>query len=699
MSLIEHPVTRRDLARSGAALSMAWTLARAFQPIASASAAPLAPQESERAILNRFPRMLQDFYTARVRQLERQRNRAFRAMQTREDAERYVASVRERIAESFGPLPEKTPLNPQVTGIVERDGYRIENVIFESRPGFLVTANLYVPTNRDGKMPGVVGSCGHSANGKAGGTYQAFAQGLARQGYVCLIFDPIGQGERMQSFDDQGKPRYGGGTREHLIAGNQQYLTGEFFGTWRAWDGIRALDYLLTREEIDPERVGITGNSGGGTMSTWLIGLERRWTMGAPSCFVTSFQRNLENELPADTEQCPPRALELGLEHEDFLAAMAPKPVIILAKERDYFDVRGSILAHRRLQRLYDLLGAKENIGLFYGPTEHGFSQENREAMYGWFNKVTGLSDSSAEPDLTMEEDETLQCAPGGQVGGELGSKSIFAFTREASQRLAEQRGELDAEATRAAVEAFMRLPEPRALPAYRIMRPISGRDYPTSHLGNYGVPTEPGVEAIVYRLYDRSHVSRPPADAKRAILYVSDKSADEELREEPLIRRLVNAEPDSAFYACDVRGIGESRPNTCGINSYFNPYGNDYFYAAHGIMLGRPVPTQRTLDVLKVLEWLKGIGHEEVHLVSRGWGAIPATFAAVLEDEGFVTRVTLKHALTSFADVAEDEDYDWPLSTFLPGVLAAFDLPDCYRALEAKGLRLIAPRGAKAEA
>src|SRR5690606_22172178 len=138
-----------------------------------------------------------------------------------------------------------------------------------------------------------------STEGKAGGTYQSFAQGLARQGYVCLIFDPISQGERLQYLGDEGKSTVGPGVSEHLKAGNQQLLVGEFLGTWRAWDGIRALDYLLTRDEVDPDRVGITGNSGGGTMTTWLCGLEPRWSMAAPSCFVTSFRRNLENELPA----------------------------------------------------------------------------------------------------------------------------------------------------------------------------------------------------------------------------------------------------------------------------------------------------------------------------------------------------------------------------------------------------------------
>ena len=122
-------------------------------------------------------------------------------------------------------------------------------------------------------------------------------------------------------------------------------------------------------------------------MTTWLCGVESRWTMAAPSCFVTTFRRNLENELPADTEQCPPRCLALGLDHADFLAALAPKPVVILAKEKDYFDVRGAEEAYSRLKRIYKLFGAEESVKLHVGPTGHGYTIENREAMYRWFNR------------------------------------------------------------------------------------------------------------------------------------------------------------------------------------------------------------------------------------------------------------------------------------------------------------------------
>lgn len=673
--------SRRELfAACGVALASADSGSR----VTGADAPPLAP-------LNRFPRMVQEWFVTQVRAAERVGNEARAALKTRADAERYVADVRKKIAACFGPFPAKTPLNPKVTGKVERDAYTIEKVIFESRPGFLVTANLYVPQGRTGPLPGVVGTCGHSVGGKTEGAYQSFAQGLARQGYVVLIFDPIGQGERLQYGRLKGKGGPGVGVGEHLLAGNQQFLVGEFLGSWRAWDGVRALDYLLTRPEVDPKHVGITGNSGGGTMTTWLCGVEQRWTMAAPSCFVTTFRRNMENELPADTEQCPPRVLSLGLDHSDFLAALAPKPVIILAKEKDYFDARGAEEAFARLNRLYGLLGAEGNVKLFIGPTPHGYTKENREAMYQWFNHVTKVSDAAAESPLTIEKDETLWCTPKGQVA-EMGSRSVFAFTAARAKELAPQQAK--AEPLPRAVARVLKLPsDDRSPPEYRILRPLAGRKYPLPHATTYAVETEPGVYAVVYRLSEAAHLSRPTKDAGRAVLYVSHQSADAELRDEPLVKEILKAEAGSTFYACDVRGIGESRPDTCGTNSYLTPYGSDYFYAVHSVMLDRPYPGQRTLDVLRVLDWLAGIGHREVHLVAKGWGAIPATFAAVLSDA--VKQVTLKNALTSYAEVATSELYGWPLSAFVPGVLAAFDLPDCYRALEAKKLRQIEPRGA----
>jgi cephalosporin-C deacetylase-like acetyl esterase len=677
------------------ALSIAG-VARPFgvpEPVYAAQA-PAAPGAPPLAPLNRFPRMVQEFFVARENAVHQQRLERLAALRTRADAEAYVRSVRERIREAFGPLPEKTPLDARVTKVVERDAYRIENVLFESRPGFLVSANLYVPKGRTFPLPGVVGSCGHSANGKAIDTYQSFCQGLARLGYVVLIFDPIGQGERMQYVDANLKPMRGTGTAEHNYAGIQQVLVGERFCTWRAWDAIRALDYLVTRPEVDTRHLGITGNSGGGTMTTWLCGLDDRWTMAAPSCFVTEMRRNMENELGADMEQMPPRALALGLDHEDFLAAMAPRPVIVLAKEKDYFDARGNEAAYARLKRLYALLGAVDDVGYFVGPTYHGYSKENREAMYRWFNRCTGVSDVTTEPELALEKDETLWCTPQGQVAA-LRSTPIHDFTRATSRALASARattGSPDPAGLARAVTETLRLPDRTGVPEFRILRPLPDRRYPLPYALPYMVETDPGVHALVYRLTKAPLLSRPPRETAQAILYVSDRSADAELRDEPLVRELIDAAPGAAFHACDLRGIGESAPQTTRLDGG-DEYDTDYFYASHGLVLDYPYIGQRTFDVLRVLDWLAGWGYDQVHLAARGQGAGPAAFAALLSPH--VQRVTLKHPPASYAAIAESSAYDWPLSALPPGVLARFDLPDCYRVLAAKRLRLIDPRGA----
>ena len=646
-----------------------------------------AQQPDKLLPLNRFPRMVQDWMVEQVRAAEQRGDARREALKDQADASAYVQSVQQRIRQAFGPFPEKTPLNARVMKVVDRKTYTIENIIFESRPGLMVTGNLYLPNDRSKPVPGVIGVCGHSVNGKIEKAYQSFAQGLARHGYACFIIDPIGQGERLQLLTNENKSLIGPGTGEHIHIGNQQTLVGEFLGSWFAWDGIRALDYLLSRPEIDPKHVGVTGNSGGGTQTTWLCGVEPRWTMAAPACFVTTFRRNCENELPADTEQCPPRILALDLDHSDFLAAMAPKPTMIVAQEKDYFDARGAEEAHDRLRRLYSVFGKTDATALHMGTDYHGYSQANREAMYGFFNRWTGISTVDVEPAITLEDEQTLWCTPAGQVGP-LGSKSVSMYTRESSLALAKIRGVKAGAELREAVESTLKMPSIGDVPDYRILRPAGNRRYPIANYCTYAIETQPGIQALVTRLDPNSLLSRPPRGRKRAVLYVAHRSSDAELREEPLIAELIKLEPEAAFFACDVRGIGESQPDICGVNQFNRPYGSDYFLSAHSLMLDRPYLGQKTFDVLRVIQWVKAQGHDEVHLVGRGWGSLAAMFAALLSDD--VKQVTLKHCLRSYAEIAESENYKWPYAVMLPGVLKHFDLPDCRAALKSKSIREI---------
>ena len=255
-------------------------------------------------------------------------------------------------------------------------------------------------------------------------------------------------------------------------------------------------------------------------------------------------------------------------------------------------------------------------------------------------------------------------------------------------------RKKLNGEELKKAVIDILKLQEVNSVPDYRIILKSFDRAYQKKYATTYAVESETNISTIVYRLNEEPLYSRPPKGFKRAVLYVSHLSADAELREEPLVKEILQQETDAAIFAMDVRGIGESKPNTCG-DSFDMPYGNDYFYAIHSLMLGKPYVGQKTYDVLSILSWLKSTGHEEVHLVAKGWGALPATFAALLSNT--VKHITLKNALTSYSDIAESEEYNWPLATFLPDVLKQFDLPDCYAALSSKKLKQIDPLNALA--
>jgi len=195
--------------------------------------------------------------------------------------------IRAAWLEAVGPFPKKTPLNARIVGTLDRDGYRLEKVIYESRPNHHVTASLYIPTTGKPPYPAVLVPCGHSGNGKAYTEYQKVPILMARHGMVALCYDPFGQGERYQILDPNGK-RTAGPCTEHTLADIGARLVGWGAASYRIWDGIRSIDYLVSRPEVDPKRIGCTGNSGGGTMTSYLMATDERIWAAAPSGYITT---------------------------------------------------------------------------------------------------------------------------------------------------------------------------------------------------------------------------------------------------------------------------------------------------------------------------------------------------------------------------------------------------------------------------
>ena len=261
--------------------------------------------------------MLNRYLLGQARRQFDARRQAIAAIKTPEDIAKRQRALRAFFLRSLGDLPVRTPMNPHVVGTLKRDGYHVEKVIIESRPGHHVTANFYVPHGKP-PYPGVLLPCGHSENGKAYEQYQRVAILLAKSGMAVLCYDPIGQGERLQRLDDQGKPVVRN-TTEHTMAGIGALLVGRQEASYRIWDGLRALDYLAGRNEVDPRRLGCTGNSGGGTLTAYLMALDDRIAVAAPSCYITSLERLFATIGPQDAEQNITGQVAAGMEHADYL--------------------------------------------------------------------------------------------------------------------------------------------------------------------------------------------------------------------------------------------------------------------------------------------------------------------------------------------------------------------------------------------
>jgi hypothetical protein len=353
----------------------------------------------------------------------------------------------------------------------------------------------------------------------------------------------------------------------------------------------------------------------------------------------------------------------------------------------------------QRQKALYHWFDAEDKTRIFIGPSYHGFSQENREAMYQFFNETTGIHPDGREPELIIERDEILWATPKGQIHHDPQARSIFSFTKEKAEALTAARQPKNGEALQQTLKDLLKLPpdQPNSTPPdYRILRSMGNRGYPAKGYCTYLVETEPRVFASVTRLHDDTLTSRPPLTGKAALLYVAHQSADAELRQDSWLQDLIQQHPEHDIYVMDVRGCGESQPDICGKDQFHRPYGSDYFISAHSLMLGRPYLGQKTHDVLRVIDWLKAHGHPQIHLSGKGWGALPAAFAGLLHAD--VTQVSLADALRSYLDVAQTEDYRWPLSMLLPNVLLHTDLPEVYDALKAKKLILHSQLNGSAE-
>ena len=615
--------------------------------------------------MSNFGALIQEHFVQKFRANAARRAEKLKKITTRAAAEEYVRAAKKRLLETFD-FPERTPLNPQITGKVKRPGYTIEKIIIESRPGFPVTMNFYLPDDIDGKIPAMMIVSGHAGDGKLHENYQPLCHTFAQNGCAALIVDPIHQGERMQ-LRDAGRHDL---CDTHNIINRHLKSIGDYFGSWRVWDGIRAMDYLCSRPEIDTSRIGITGNSGGGTMTTLLSAVDSRYAAAAPGCYITSFLRNVENELPADGEQMYPGFAVDGGEMADLLIAAAPRPLTVLAQALDQFDPRGTKESFAEVRKIYELLGAEDNARLFVGPDRHCYSPLMRLESYRFFSEQLGLEPIRKEAAFELLTFEESRCTPTGNTLDLPGSKTVFDFIREKAEKISVP--ELSKEDLKKELRTLLGIGKIEQ-PYWRVLYHKS-----RNHIfSRYGLETDPGIVTTLFVTHvEHAWYQFPEFD--KVELYVPHQSVIEELKDRPL--------PDEKeYYLCgiDYRGVGESLSQSCNQNGqdFFADYQADYHYDALLWMLNESMTGKRVKDVLSAVELLYAQGAKEVTLSASGIVVIPAVFAAFLSERP--VKIKLPEKITTYREALADDFAPIPQSMIPAGILKLTDLDEIIKLLK----------------
>jgi dienelactone hydrolase len=610
-------------------------------------------------------KMLYSHLQAECGKLFDERRKAVAALKTPEDIKNRQDLLRARFIEALGGLAVKTPLNARVTGTLRGDGFRVEKVIYESRPDHHVTANFYLPDGR-GPFPAVLVPCGHSDKGKAEEVYQRACILLAKNGLAVLCYDPIGQGERMQLLDREGKPVIKG-TTEHTMSGIGALLVGWSCASFRIWDGIRSIDYLAGRPEVDPKRLGCTGNSGGGTMTSYLMALDDRIAAAAPSCYVTTLERLFATIGPQDAEQNITGQVAFGMEQTDYVTMRGPKPTLICTGTQDFFDIQGAWTTFREAKQIYGMLGHAERVDLIEYNDKHGFSKPRREAAMRWMRRwLLGIDDHPVESESPVFREEELRCTKAGQVLAEFKGKSVFDLDLEREKELAAKRGS-DQLLARIRVKLGLTTP---AAPAE--VSPSAGSVKRDSYdVGKGTLLTEPGIR-LPYLL-----LSPGPTQSFRVLAVSGASKAVTAAAGGPLEKWVKDGHP---VVALDLRGFGELAPEGK------SPFGADWQEAFLGIHLDRPLLAQRVRDLWSVNAGMRG----DCHLVASGI-AVPAALHAAALDER-IPELTLEGGILSWSAVVQTPITRDQLSSVVPGALAIYDLPDLAAAMAPRKLTIKSP-------
>ena len=373
-------------------------------------------------------------------------------------------------------------------GSLTGDGFRVEKIAYESLPGLYVTADVYIPASGAGPFPAVILTPGHEPTGKSG-QYNWGAK-LARAGILSLAIDPMGQGERLQHFDAElGESKVGQGTGEHGMAAFSTLLIGDHVARYFINDGMRGVDYLSARKDVDASHIGAFGCSGGGTATAYLAAMDARIKVAATACYITSMHELVPTTGNQEAEQSIPQFLADGFDFGDWIEMAAPIPYAIVSTEDDMFPFAGARQTYEEAKRIYALYHANDRIEWIHGPGRHANLGPIGQQIVAFL--VRNLKAGSPEPaygQFKPEHRDDLLVTPTGQLSTSLGGETVESINRKRAQDLLAPKRAASVADIRAITNSVA---QPGAPPAVTVSKTETRDGY---RLETIAMEPEPGV-------------------------------------------------------------------------------------------------------------------------------------------------------------------------------------------------------------
>jgi cephalosporin-C deacetylase-like acetyl esterase len=636
------------------------------------------------------------------------------AIHTRAEAQERQAMVRNQIRALLGALPERTPLNARILGSTQADGFQIKKILFDSQPDFPVPALLYLPDGpaAGGKRPAILITPGHYSESKAV-DYNAAAL-FARNGFIVLSYDPIGQGERLQ-YPDPANPSVSLATRstgEHGEASLQPMLIGDTFARYFLWDAMRGIDYLAELPEVDAQHIGALGCSGGGALTAMLGALDTRVAAIGTACYITSFDALLPAMGPQDGEQSTPRFISSGLDFPDWIELAAPRPYAVISTYSDMFPfagTRASVVEARRFYALFDPASAGRAakslppiptgpalnvdtankipptaaLQFITGPGGHGALAPIMNDILSFF--VRNLQPGATAPRVLLPGGvsvlysppaglprDALQVTPTGQVLTSYPHvATVFTLNQKRAtakipaKRLALTPGKLAAD--------IRKVTGAEAVP---------GRYRPGAEL--LAAKSGPVVLSSSEGISLQGELSLPAGAGRHpAVLLLTPDS----IRGDNPIARANRAKFDELAAAGNVVLAVTPRPSPPGTDDMKSPIlGPFYLLSLRADLVARSLIGLRVDDVMRATDYLAtraDVDPAKITAIASGHMGLVLLHAAILDSR--LKHITIDHVLSSYRSLL-----DAPLPIGAPedilfGVLLRYDIPDLAKSLGAR--------------